>query len=306
MLKYGLKRLVSSVPTFFIILTVVFFMIRLVPGGPFDSEKKIPDVLKQNLEKKYHLDEPLWKQYFRYVGDVVFRFDLGPSFHYRGWSVNDLIGRSLPVSLLIGTLAIILALILGILSGIISALKQNTFLDYLFMSISIFGISMPLFLIAPLLILLLARWLHLVPVGGWGMPSQLIIPALALSLPYTAYIARLTKAGMLENMRKDFVMTARSKGLPETTILFRHVLKGSLIPVISFLGPAYAGIVTGSMIVEEICNIPGMGRDFVQAAFNRDYTLIAGVLLVYSLLLIFMNLLVDLIYALLDPRIRYR
>lgn len=306
MLKYIIKRLFTIIPTLFVIMTITFFVIRLVPGGPFDTEKKVPEAIKKNIEAKYHMNEPLVTQYVRYIADITLRFDLGPSYHYRAWSVNDLIAQSLPVSLSIGTLAIILSILLGITFGVISALKQNRFWDYFFMSFSIFGISMPLFLIAPLLILLLARGLHLLPVGGWGNPSQLVIPVLTLSFPYTAYIARLTKAGILENIRKDFVTTARAKGLPEKTILIRHVLKGSLIPVVSFLGPAYAGIITGSMVVELICGIPGMGRDFVQAAFNRDYLLITGVLLVYSLLLVVMNFIVDIVYALLDPRIRYK
>jgi len=240
------------------------------------------------------------------MGDVLFKFDLGPSFHYRGWSVNEIISNSLPVSLLIGTLSITLALLFGISLGIIAAVKQNKIWDYFTMGFSIIGISTPLFLIAPVLILVLARLLHLVPVGGWGSPAQIVIPVLTLSFPYLAYIARLTKAGLLDNIRKDYVITARAKGLSESTILFRHVLKGSLIPVVSFTGPAFAGIITGSMVVELICSIPGMGRDFVQAAFNRDYTLIAGVLLTYSLLLIMMNFIVDIVYVLLDPRIKYR
>jgi oligopeptide transport system permease protein len=306
MIKYILRRLLTIIPTLFLIMTITFFVIRLVPGGPFDTEKKLPDAVKANIEKKYHSNEPLLNQYFRYLGDIVFHFDLGPSYHYQGWSVNDLIAQSLPVSLLIGTLAIIISITLGITIGVVSALKQNRFLDYFFMGFSILGISMPLFLIAPLLILLLARGLHWVPVGGWGDPVNLIVPVLTLSFPYTAYIARLTKAGILENVRKDFVTTARAKGLSERAILFRHVLKGSLIPVVSYIGPAYAGIITGSMVVEQICGVPGMGRDFVQAAFNRDYLLITGVLLVYSLLLVLMNFVVDIAYAVLDPRIRYK
>jgi oligopeptide transport system permease protein len=306
MLKFLAARFLSTIPTVFIIMTMIFFVIRAVPGGPFDTEKKIPDALKQNIERKYHLDESLPRQYLRWLGDITFRFDLGPSFHYRGWSVNDLIAQSLPVSLLVGTLALLLALVFGLVFGSVSALRQNGFWDYLLMTFSVFGISLPLFLIAPLLILLFARLLHLLPVGGWGGPLNLIIPAVTLALPYTAYVARLTKAGLLDQLRRDYVVTARAKGLPETTILTRHVLRGSLIPVVSFLGPAYAGIVTGSMVVEQICNVPGMGRDFVQAAFNRDYTLIAGVLLVYSLLLVAANFLVDVLYAALDPRIQYR
>ncbi len=303
--KYVVKRILSSIPTLLIIMTVVFVIIRSVPGGPFDAEKKIPDTIKENIEKKYHLDEPLIMQYFRYMSDILFRLDFGPSFNYRAYSVNELIAMKLPVSLLIGGLAIVVALFVGVFAGIISALKQNSFWDYFFMSIALLGISTPLFVIAPLLILLLARTLQLVPVAGWGSWEQVIIPVITLSFPYTAYVARLTKAGMLDIIRKDFITTARAKGLSERVILFRHTLKGSLTPVVSYIGPAFAAIITGSMVVEQICGVPGMGTDFVKAAFNRDYTLIAGIMITYSTLLIIMNLLVDIAYVFLDPRTKY-
>ncbi len=244
-------------------------MIRLVPGGPFDAEKKLPESIRKNLEKKYHMDEPLVKQYLRYMSDVVLRFDFGPSFSDRARTVNDLIALKLPVSFTIGSLAILLALVFGMLIGIVSALKQNKFLDYFFMSFALLGISAPLFLIAPLFILLFARLLGWVPVAGWGRFGNLLIPVLSLSLPYMAYISRLTKAGVLDIIRSDFVTTARAKGLSERTIMIKHVLKGGIIPVVSFLGPAFAGIITGSMVIEQICHIPGMGRDFILAAIDQ-------------------------------------
>jgi len=277
---------------------------RAVPGGPFDKEKKIPDAIKRNLEKKYHLDEPLIKQYFRYITDVFFRFDFGPSFKDRARNVNEIIGSQLPVSLAIGFWALLIAFVFGVIFGVISALNHNKFWDYFFTSIAVFGISTPLFVIAPVLIILIARTLGLVPVAGWGKTSNYIIPVLSLSLPYLSYITRLMKTGMLEVLRKDYIRTARAKGLSETTIIFKHALKGAIIPVVTFLGPAFAGVVTGSMVIEQICSIPGMGRSFVLAAFNRDYTLVAGVMITYALILMIMNFLVDIFYAVLDPRVK--
>lgn len=306
MLRYVVKRFLAMIPTLFIIMTVTFFIIRLVPGGPFSREKQLPEQVLKNLEMKYHLDEPLWKQYFRYMGDIIFRFDFGPSFRSRVFTVNDIIKRKFPVSFQLGVEALLVALVLGLSFGILSALYRNKWPDYLFTGISVLGISIPMFVIASIFILVLARWLRLVPVAGWGDMRYHIIPALSLAWPYMAYITRLTKVGIVENMHKDYVTTARAKGLPETVILVKHVLKGSLIPVASFLGPAFAGIVTGSMVVESICNIPGIGVEFVQSAFNRDYTVITGITIIYATLLVGMNFVVDMVYALLDPRIRYK
>jgi oligopeptide transport system permease protein len=306
MLRYTLRRFLAMIPTLFVIITVTFFVIRLVPGGPFSREKALPEAVLRNIEQKYHLDEPLWKQYFRYMGDIVFRLDFGPSFRSRVFTVNDIIKRKLPVSFQVGVEALAVALVLGLAFGLVSALYRNRWPDYVFTGVSVIGISLPLFVIASIFILILARWLHLVPVAGWGGFEYHLIPVLSLAWPYMAYITRLTKVGILENMYKEYVMTARAKGLSESTILVRHVLKGSLIPVISFLGPAFAGIVTGSMVVESICNIPGIGVEFVQAAFNRDYTVITGITVVYATLLVVMNFLVDMVYAILDPRIRYK
>lgn len=303
MLKYAVKRFLSMIPTLFVVMTLTFVLVRLVPGGPFDSERKVPDSVRQNQEKKYRLNDPLYKQYLDYMARMV-RLDLGESFHYPDRTVMEIIGDGFPVSLSLGLFSMLLALAGGLLAGTVSALKKNTAVDYGIMATFNLGIAMPLFLIVTLLILLLARVLHWVPVGGFGRPSQMVIPVLSLAFPYMAYITRLTKAGLLENLRKDYVTAARARGLSKAEVLFRHVLKGSLIPVVTYIGPAFAGIVTGSMVVEQICGIPGMGKDFIQAAFNRDYFLICGVVLVYVVLLLAMNFLVDLAYGWLDPRVR--
>ncbi|NMB65836.1 MAG: ABC transporter permease subunit, partial [Spirochaetes bacterium] len=257
MLKFVIRRFFSSIITILIIITIAYFLIRAVPGDPFSSEKNMPDEIRQNLNKKFHLDQPLGKQYLIYITNLILHFDFGPSFRSRGYSVNDLIKQCFPVSMLIGTLAMIVAIILGISFGMISALNQNKFGDYFFMSFAILGISAPMFVIVPLFLLLFSITLHWLPVGGWarasdvgviGMIKYLVIPVLSLSLPYTAYITRMTKAGMMDIIRKDFVTTARAKGLKNSTILYRHIMKGSLIPVISFIGPAFAGIITGSVV----------------------------------------------------------
>ncbi len=314
MLKFVIRRLFSSIITIFVIITIAFFLIRAVPGDPFSTEKNMPDEIRANLNKKFHLDEPLLKQYLYYLNSLILHFDFGPSFRSRGFSVNELIKLYLPVSLLIGTLAMLIAIILGVAFGMISALNQNKFADYFFMSYAILGISVPMFVIVPLFLLWLSIGWHLLPVGGWkrasevgvlGMIRYLIIPVFSLSLPYTAYITRMTKAGMMDIIRKDFITTAKAKGLKNSTILFRHIMKGSIIPVVSFIGPAFAGIVTGSVVVEQILGIPGMGRVFVQAAFNRDYSLVMGDVITYSSLIIVMNFVVDILYGFLDPRVKY-
>ncbi|NLJ05247.1 MAG: ABC transporter permease subunit [Exilispira sp.] len=316
MLKFLLRRFLSSILTMLIIITVAFFMIRAVPGDPFSTEKNMPDEVRLNIERKFHLDQPLWKQYLMYMSNLIFHFDFGPSFRSRGFNVNDLIKLYFPVSLLIGSLAMIIAIIFGVIFGMISALNQNGFWDYTFMSFAILGISAPLFVIVPLMLLIfsLPGGLHILPVGGWkrasevgvlGMIRYLVIPVVSLSLPYTAYITRMTKAGMMDIIRKDFVTTARAKGLKNSTVLFRHIMKGSIIPVVSYIGPAFAGIITGSVVVEQILGIPGMGRVFVTAALNRDYSMVMGDVITYSVLIIVMNFVVDILYSFLDPRVKY-
>ncbi len=305
MLTYSLKRLASSIPTLLILITVAFFLIRIAPGGPFDSEKGLPAEIEANLEAKYALDDPLIIQYFRYLGDIV-RFDFGPSFHYRDWTVNQLIAQGAPVSFTLGGIALVLAFSIGTLIGVWAALKQNSLSDYLTMSVAMIGISIPNFVAAPLLILLFAITLGWLPAGGWdGSIQRMVLPGIALALPMIAYVARITRGSMIEVLRSSFIRTARAKGLPEHEVILRHALKPALLPVVSYLGPAAAAILTGSVVIERIFTIPGIGSYFVQGALNRDYTLVMGVVIFYGLLIIVLNYLVDLFYAWLDPRIRY-
>jgi len=305
MLSYSLKRLASAIPTLLILVTVAFFLIRIAPGGPFDSEKALPPEIEANLEARYQLDTPLVLQYLRYVGHL-FVLDLGPSFHYRDWTVNQLIEQGAPVSFALGGIALFLAVGVGVAIGVWAALKQNRATDYAVMSIAMIGISIPNFVIAPLLILAFAIGLGWLPAGGWdGSLQRMLLPAIALALPMIAYIARITRGSMIEVLHSSFIRTARAKGLPEREVIFRHALKPALLPVISYLGPAAAGILTGSVVIERIFTIPGIGSHFVQGALNRDYTLVMGVVVFYGVLIILFNYLVDLIYAWLDPRIRY-
>jgi oligopeptide transport system permease protein len=309
MTKFIIRRLLSLIPTMFVIITLSFFLIRFAPGGPFSAEKKVPAQVQQNLMKKYHMDESLGRQYLRYFGEIL-RGDLGPSFRYKDMSVNALIKQSMPNSMVLGTVALALAVVFGIAVGIISALKQNRWQDYGAMSLAVVGISVPLFVIGPLLQLVFAMQLKWLPTSGWitdraGLVT-LIMPAITLSFPYFAYIARLSRASILEVLRSDYVRTARAKGLKDSVVIGKHVLKGALLPVVSYLGPAFSGIITGSIVVETIFLVPGVGKIFVQSALNRDYTLIMGEVIVYSLILIVMNFAVDIVYGFLDPRIAYK
>ena len=309
MSKYIIRRLLSLIPTMFVIVTLSFFLVRFAPGGPFSSEKKVPEQVLQNLMKKYHMDEPMGQQYLRYLGDVL-RGDFGPSFRYRDSTVNQLIAQSFPNSIFLGSISLVIALMLGILVGIISALKQNRWQDYAAMSIAVVGISVPLFVIGPVFQLVFGLKLHWLPISGWITSragfKTLIMPALTLAVPYFAYIARLSRASIVEVLRSDYVRTARAKGLAERVVIGKHVLKGGLLPVVSYLGPAFSGIITGSLVVESVFAIPGIGRVFVQSAINRDYTLIMGEVIVYSLILVTMNFVVDIVYGFLDPRISYK
>ena len=307
MLNFSLKRLASAIPTLLLLITFAFFLIRIAPGGPFDSERALPAEIEANLAAKYHLDEPLVFQYGRYLWQIV-RGDLGPSFHYRDWTVNDLIADGLPVSLRLGALAMALALGIGIALGVFAALRQNRPGDHAVMAVAMTGISIPNFVVAPLLILVFAVGLGVLPAGGWngGQWRHLLLPVLVLALPQAAYVARLTRASMIEVMRSDFIRTAFAKGLPLRTVVLRHALKPALLPVVSYTGPAVAAILTGSLVVEQIFGLPGIGRHFVQGALNRDYTLVMGVVVFYGTLVIVMNYLVDLAYAWLDPRVRFR
>ena len=308
--RFVLRRFLSLIPTFFVIFTLSFFIMRLAPGGPFSSEKEVPQAVLENLLKKYHMDESLPRQYLRFLSDLVLRGDLGPSFKNKDFTVNDLIAQSLPNSIVLGLTSLAFALFAGITVGVISALRQNSAVDYAAMSVAVMGISVPLFVAGPVLMLVFAVWLKLLPTSGWitgqyGL-ATLVLPAFTLSMPYFAYIARLSRASIIEVLRSDYVRTAKAKGLSMPVIVFKHVLKGGLLPVVSYLGPACAGIVTGSVVVESIFVVPGLGTHFVRSALNRDYTLIIGTVIVYSLILILMNFVVDIIYGLLDPRISYK
>ena len=309
MLRFIIRRLISLVPTLFLIVTFSFFIMKVAPGGPFSAERNPPPEVLANINKVYHLDEPLPKQYVRYLGNVL-RGDLGPSFRYKDYTVNDLIGNTMPNSLILGMTALCGALVLGLLVGIISAVKRNSIADYASMSIAVIGISVPLFVVGPLLMLLFAVKLKWLPTSGWITGRQglktLVMPALALSLPYFAYIARLSRASILEVLRSDYIRTAYAKGLSYPVVLFKHALKGAMLPVISYLGPAFAGIITGSVVIEKIFLVPGLGTFFVQSALNRDYTLIMGTVIMYSIILILMNFIVDILYAVIDPRISYK
>jgi oligopeptide transport system permease protein len=308
MARYFIRRVLSLIPTLLIIVTLSFFMIRLAPGGPFAREKEVPELILQNLLKRYHMDEPLGKQYLRYLGDII-RWDLGPSFRYRDVTVNEIIDQGLPVSMTLGITSLLLAVLSGVSVGIISALKQNKWPDYVAVSVAVVGISVPLFVMGPVLQLFIGMRLKLLPMGQWISVhgwKAVILPAITLSFPYFAYIARLSRASILEVLRSDYIRTARAKGLKESVVVWKHVLKGALLPVVTYLGPAFSGIVTGSVVIESVFLVPGIGRPFIQSAINRDYTLIMGEVVVYSIILIMANLIVDVVYGFLDPRISYK
>jgi len=305
MARHVIRRLLSLLPTLFMLITVAFFLMRAAPGGPFDSEKLLPPEIEANLEAKYHMDESLLQQYFRYLSQIAV-LDFGPSIQYKDWTVNELIGQAMPVSLTIGLSAMVLAFLFGTLFGITAALRQNTRTDYILMGVGMLGISIPNFVIAPILILLLAVYAGWLPAGGWDWSiASMVLPVVTLSLPVTAYIARLTRGSMIEVMHSNFIRSARAKGLPESVVIRRHALRPALAPVISFLGPATAGMISGSVIIERIFSIPGLGSYFVQGALNRDYSLVMGIVIFYGVLIIVLNFLVDLIYAWLNPRVRY-
>jgi oligopeptide transport system permease protein len=303
--RFAAGRLLGLIPTLLMLITIAFFLIRVAPGGPFDGEKALPDEIRLNLEAKYHLDEPLLQQYFRYLGQII-TLDFGPSFQYKDWTVNELIALGFPVSLTIGGLAMLLAFFVGSAVGIVAAMRQNTATDYAIMGVAMIGVSIPNFVIAPFLILGLAVYLGWLPAGGWEWQlSYLVLPVITLALPVIAYIARLMRGSMIEVLHSNYIRTARAKGLPESLVVLRHALKPALLPVISFMGPATAGLITGSVVIERIYSIPGLGSYFVQGALNRDYTLVMGVVIFYGVVIVLLNFVVDLLYAWLNPKIRY-
>jgi oligopeptide transport system permease protein len=306
MFAYAVRRLIVAVPTLLVIVTIAFFLMRAAPGGPFDSERVLPPAIEKNVLAHYNLDLPLWQQYANYVAGLL-QGDLGPSFRVRDFTVTELIAAGFPASLQIGGMAILLAVAVGISLGAFAALRQNSGVDYVVMGVAMTGIAVPNFVMAPLLTLVFGVYLSLLPVAGWGdgALANKVLPVIALALPQIAYISRLTRGSMVEVMNANYVRTARAKGLRERLVVVRHSLRGALLPVISYLGPATAAVVTGSVVIESIFGIPGIGRYFIEGALNRDYTLVMGVMIFYAVLIILLNLLVDLLYAVLDPKVRY-
>jgi oligopeptide transport system permease protein len=306
LLRYTISRLLGAIPTILVIITLAFLLLHAAPGGPFDSQKKIPPEIKKNIERKYHLDEPLYKQYLRYLGGIL-EGDLGPSYQYRDTTVNEIIREGFPIDTIIGGIALLGALLIGLPIGMVAALRRGSGWDHLPMGLSMIGISIPVFVVAPILILVFAVDLHWLPAGGWtsGSLLKVILPSAALSAPYIAYVARLMRGSMVEVLNSPFILMARAKGVPRYLIIIRHAMKPALMPLVSFLGPAVAGVITGSIVIETIFGLPGIGRAFVDGALNRDYTLVLGVTILYGVLIVLFNLLADLSYSVLDPRVRY-
>jgi len=305
--QYTLRRLLGAIPTLLLVVVLAFLLVHAAPGGPFDAERVLPPEIEANINAFYHLDEPLPQQFARYLSNLV-RGDLGPSYRYRDYTVSELIAGALPVSMLLGSLAMLLAVIVGIVAGTIAALRQNSIVDRVVMAFAMIGISVPIFVVAPLLVLLLAVKLNWLPAGWSGTTSgtRLLLPVIALALPQIAYIARLTRASMIDVLASAYIRTARAQGLGTFAIIRYHALKPAMMPVISYMGPAIAAVLTGSVVVEQIFGIPGVGQFFVNGALNRDYTLVLGIVIVYAALIVLMNLLVDILYGVIDPRVRYR
>lgn len=306
MLTYAVRRLFGAIPTLLLIITIAFFMIRVAPGGPFSLERPLPEQIMQNLLAIYNLDKPLGVQYLLYLQNLL-QGNFGPSFFYPGRTVSDIILTGLPISIQNGLLAIFIAVFLGTVLGSIAALKQNQATDYAVMTGAMVGITIPNFVVAPVLSLIFGVYLSWLPTGGWGDGAlqYRVLPVIALALPQLAIVARLTRGSMVEVLRSNHVRTARAKGLPARMVLFRHALKGAILPVVSYLGPATAAVLTGSVVIERIFGIPGVGRYFVEGALNRDYTLVMGTVVLFAVFIVIFNLIVDMLYGLLDPKVRY-
>jgi len=305
MLRFLLRRLIVAIPTLFVVVTVAFFMMRAAPGNPFSSDRKLPPAIEKNIEAKYHFDRPLVVQYWEYLSGVV-RGDFGPSLKYRDKSVLDIIGENFRVSLTIGLGAFAIMVIVGVTLGVIAALRQNGPADYTVMSIAIVGICIPSFVTAPMLQLVFGSQLGWLPIASWsgGALPNLVMPIAVLAIPQIAIISRLTRAGMIEALHSNYVRTAKAKGLPEFTIVVKHAIRAAVLPLVSYLGPAFAGLITGSLIVERIFGLPGLGKFFVNSALQRDYTVVMGMVIFFSTLILLLNLIADLLYAALDPRVR--
>jgi oligopeptide transport system permease protein len=303
MIRFLLRRLLVAIPTLLLVVTIAFFMMRAAPGSPFETSRKLPPAIERNMEAKYGLDRPLPMQYLTYLGGVA-RGDFGPSMKYQDKSVLEIVREGFPTSLVIGLSALILASGLGMSLGVLAALRQNEPADYGVSAIAILGVCIPTFVTAPLLILVFGLRLGWLPTGGLAGPQSLILPVIVLALPQVAVISRLTRAGMIEVLRSNYIRTARSRGLPEHEIVIKHALRAAILPLVSYLGPACAGLITGSLVIEKIFNLPGLGKNFVVGALQRDYTVVMGVVILYAALIIALNLVADVAYALLDPRVR--
>jgi oligopeptide transport system permease protein len=303
MLRFFASRLLQSLLALLVIITATFFMLRFVPGGPFTAEKAVTPEILRNLEAHYGLDKPLWHQYFDYLGSLA-KGDFGPSFKYPNRTVNEILGDKLPVSIELGVLSLLVALLIGLPLGILAAVRRNTWVDYWGSTLGMMGISIPTFVVGPLLVLAFAIHAGWFNASGWYTLSDRVLPCLVLGIAYAAPIGRLTRGGMLEILNQDFIRTARAKGATELRVVFKHSLRGGLLPVVSFLGPAIAGILTGSFVIETIFQIPGLGREFVNSAFNRDYTLVLGTVILYAGLIMALNLAADLAQAWMNPKVR--
>ncbi len=306
MVSYTIKRFLGAWPTLIVLITLSFFLMRVAPGGPFSGEKVLSAAVQANLDAKYHLNDPIFIQYLDYLWSLA-KGDFGPSFKYPDWTVNQLINQGFPVSLWIGGWAMFIAIVIGVLVGSLAAFKQNTWVDYIATGMSMTGISIPSFVTAPMFTLLFAVVLGWVPAGGWndGAFLNMILPVTALALPQIAIISRIMRGSMIEVLRSNYIRTAKAKGIPNRIILFRHAIRPAILPVISYLGPATAGIITGSVVVEQIFSLPGLGSYLVKGALNRDYTLVLGSVILVGALIIAFNFIVDVLYAMIDPKIKY-
>jgi len=306
MLKFIIKRLLEAIPTLLVLITVSFFMMRFAPGNPFSSERKLPPEVMANIEAKYGLDKPVSEQYLVYLKNLA-KGDLGPSFKYKDFTVNELVHQSFPVSAKIGGIAFILAVLVGVGFGIMAALRQNTWLDYLLMSTAMFGVVVPSFVLAPVLTLIFAIALHWLPAGGWqnGQLPYMVLPVIGMMMYYVSAIARIMRGSMIETLNANFIRTAKAKGLPMYYIILHHALRPAMLPVVSYLGPAFVGIITGSVVIETMFGLPGIGQLFVNGALNRDYSMVMGLTILVGALTILFNAVVDILYAVIDPKIRY-
>lgn len=306
MIKFVAKRIFEAIPTLLVLITISFFLMRFAPGNPFSSERPLPPEVMANIEAKYGLDKPVFEQYTIYLGNII-QGDFGPSFKYKDFTVNELVVKALPVSAKIGFFAFIFALVMGVTVGTLAALKQNTWLDYTIMSTAMAGVVMPSFILAPVLIYIFSINLGWLPAGGWqdGSMKFLLLPMFGMSLLYVATFARITRGSMIETLNSNFIRTARAKGLSYPYIIIKHALRPALLPVVSYMGPAFVGIITGSVVIETIFGLPGIGKLFVNAAFNRDYSLVLGITILIGTLTIIFNAIVDIVLAYIDPKIRY-